>query len=111
MAKKNAVVLRQQAAVEAAKELTARIYKQYLTDILCIILHKRGYSYDDINSIVTELDDVSDEYKIAINTKHVEADVARYKIDEALKKIVPEGQPVYSFKDRYPELDDIIYGK
>lgn len=112
MGNKNTWLEQQAAAKNAVMHSTELLTKQYMVDTLCIAIHEsEGWGYDRIMRLMDAWRETREEYRLALDPKNPEADVAQEHMDRMLVQIINGKQDLIPFAERYPDLRGIKYGK
>lgn len=112
MGNKNTWLERQAEAKNAIMHSTELLTKQYMLDTLCIAIHEsEGWGYDRIMRLMDAWRETREEYRLALDPKNPEADVAQEHMDRMLVQIINGKQDLIPFAERYPDLRGIKYGK
>ena len=106
---KNDLIRRQMEAKNNVMHAAERITEQFMEDTLEIAMKRSGHGYVTTMRMIKLWEDVRKEYKIALDPKHPEADVAQEHMDDELKYIVKDHQPFIPYTERYPEMRSVSY--
>lgn len=113
---KNGYLARQKARDQVYHDAIKQTYMQYMTDTLILTLNdhdamgKDTFGYTRIKRVLDAWGRCYDRYFDAL-TKNPEADYAREKMDNAIKRITGGNQEFIPFEKRYEWLPEISYGK
>lgn len=120
MAKQSGLLKRQEAERKkrdrVLQDATRKTFVQYMTDTLIYTLNdpevmgKDVFGYARLKKVLDAWGAYYDKFFDAM-TLNPEADYARQKMDDALRRIVPEGEPFFPFEQRYEWLPEITYGE
>lgn len=116
MAKKNDYLARQKNKEKVLQEATRQTYVQYMTDLIMLTLNdpevmgKDAFGYVRLKKVLEAMSQNYDRYFDAL-TLNPEADYARVKMDEALRRICGDAEDFLPFEKRYDWLPEITYGK
>lgn len=120
MAKQSGMLKRQKEEQKARdrvlQDATRQTFVQYMTDTLLFTLNdpevmgKDVFGYARLKKILDAWGAKYDLYFEAL-TLADEADYYRQKMDDALRRIVPEGEEFFPFEERYQWLPLITYGE
>lgn len=113
MARKNALLIRQQNEIRLAEygiyKATKDTYIHYMTDTACIALNNLGWGKERINTFIEEWGKVFDSFVESMQDT-AETDYYRAKFDERIKPLCREGD-FKPFETRYQFLPEMKYGK
>lgn len=113
---KNGYLQKRKARDEVLQDATRQTYQQYMTDTLILTLNdpevmgKDVFGYARLKKVPDAWGKKYDQYFDAL-TKSAEADVAREKMDRAMRKITEGSQDFIPFEQRYMWLPEIRYDK
>lgn len=83
---------------------------QYIADVMIVCLHKRGWGYDRIKSLLDDMDKSADYYADAF-IKCMEQDARQEQLDNEIRAVVKDRQEFYPFAERYPNVGTLGYGR
>nr|WP_326203731.1 hypothetical protein [uncultured Oscillibacter sp.] len=115
MGKKNDFLARKKEKERLLQEATRHTFVQYMTDTLILTLNdpevmgKDVFGYARLKKVLDAWGKCYDQFFDAL-TKNDEADYARVKMDEAMKRICGETGDFFPFEERYQWLPEIRYG-
>ena len=115
MGKKNDFLARNKEKERLLQEATRQTFVQYMTDTLILTLNdpdvmgKDVFGYVRLKKVPDAWGKCYDQFFDAL-TKNDEADYARVKMDEAMKRICGETGDFFPFEERYQWLPEIRYG-
>ena len=110
--KQSGFMAKQLAIRQALIDASERVTQQLMLDTLQITLHNDfGFGYDRINKMTDAWSKRYNHYHDAMDVKNVEADYLQECLDRELRDILKDKQEIIPFKDRYPEIKEITYGK
>lgn len=107
---KNGYLQKQQDVQNAIMRAAERMTEQYMEDTLEITMHRLGWGYERICTLLTEWEKIRKEYSVALRPSDPEADVAQEHIDREIRDICKGKSEIMPFVERYPELKKITYG-
>lgn len=95
------------------RELTyigIRFGEQHILDLVECALHRKGWGYDRITELLKLVDELEEFYAPAFTVSE-EADVFQERLDNELRDILKDRQPLVPFPVRYPEIKQLGYTK
>nr|WP_325297130.1 hypothetical protein [uncultured Dysosmobacter sp.] len=107
-------IQRDTARSRVVQDATRQTFQQYMTDCLMLALNdpeimgKDVFGYKRLKKVLAGWGRKYDLYFDAM-TKNPEADYARAKMDESLRRIIPDPD-FLPFEERYDWLPEIKYG-
>lgn len=113
----NGYLQRQNAQTQAYIQATCDIYSQWVHDHACLVLHEEfGFGPDRLKRFREALGNSLIEYDLALSASKdpVEAgkiDELRGKLDNAMRQLVPDGEPFLPFEERFPAVKKLGYGR
>lgn len=108
----NKFLEKQYETIDVYAQRAERLTKQYMIDTLQLaIARSEGWGFDRIMRLTEYWDEVREEFRPALNPKHVEADVAQEHMDREMMQIIRGKMKLIPFARRYPELKSIKYRK
>ena len=120
MAKQSGLLKRQKEERKVRDRLlqdaTRQTFVQYMTDTLMCVLNdpdvmgKDVFGYARLKKVLEAWGKCYDLYFDALTVKD-EADYFRQKMDDTLRRVVPEGEEFFPFEQRYEWLPLITYGE
>lgn len=112
MGKQSGFLLRKDAEQE---ELSIRMQlttRQFMIDTLQIAIHDtEGWGYERIARLSKAWEAVRKEFHSAIDPRDPLCDVAQEHMQRAFRDICKGNMEVIPFKERYPYLKEVTYGK
>ena len=115
MGKKNDYLARQEEKKRTLQDATRQTFVQYMTDTLMFTLNdpevmgKDVFGHARLKKVLEAWGRYYDKFFDAL-TLNPEADYARAKMDEALKRICGDSGDFITFEQRYDWLPEIQYG-
>lgn len=115
MGKKNDYLARQEVKRRTLQDATRQTFVQYMTDTLIFTLNdpevmgKDVFGYARLKKVLEAWGRYYDKFFDAL-TLNPEADYARAKMDEAMKRICGDTGDFVPFEKRYDWLPEIRYG-
>ena len=115
MKKKNDYLVRQEAKKRTLQDATRQTFVQYMTDTLMFTLNdpevmgKDVFGHAPLKKVLEAWGRYYDKFFDAL-TLSPEADYARAKMDEVLKRICGDSGDFIPFEERYDWLPEIRYG-
>lgn len=110
----NPYIAKQKAHDKVIQDATRQTYIQYMTDTLIFTLNdpevmgKDVFGYARLKKVLDAWGKYFDDFFDAL-TLAPEADYARQKMDDALRRIIPENETFVPFEKRYDWLPQITY--
>ena len=112
MPKQSGLLRRQKEKENAAMIMGINIGMQYAIDTLNISLYEAdGWGYDRQMRLMEIWRENRRYYEDALDSRRVEADVYRGKLDKGLATVIGGKAELIPFDQRYPHLREIRYGK
>lgn len=107
---KNDMVRRLKDAKDKGVRQGLTLGQQFAADVMMVCLHRQGWDYDRIKRLLDEMDKASDYFADAfINC--MEQDVRQEQLDREIRDIVKDREQFVAFKERYPEVVTLGYGR
>lgn len=108
---KNAYLEKQRATQQEYIRVSERVTRQLMVDCMMVVLNEEfGFGYDRIRRVVDALIVRYDQYHDALDGGP-EADYLQEKLDEAISRIMKDRERFYTFRERYPDIKAISYGR
>lgn len=109
--KKSGFLAQQEAIRQSYMQAAERITQQLMLDTLQITLNEEfGFGYDRIKKLTDAWGKTYNTFHDALNGGP-EADYYQEKLDGLLRELLKDRQPLIPFRERYPEIKEITYGR
>ena len=111
MGGKNAFLAKQRAERQAYIQASERVTRQLMADCMMLVLNEDfGFGYDRIRRMMDAVIAKYDLFHDALDGGP-EADYMQEKLDDAIRRIMKDRETFYPFRERYPEIKEITYGR
>lgn len=109
--KQSGYLAKERALRQAFMQAAERVTQQLMLDTIQVTLHEKfGFGYDRIKKLTDAWGKCYTMYHDALDGGP-EADYWQEKLDSALRDVMKDRQELIPFRDRYPEIKEITYGK
>lgn len=109
--KKSGFLVQQEEIRQSYMQAAERITQQLMLDTLQITLNEEfGFGYDRIKKLTDAWGKTYNTFHDALNGGP-EADYYQEKLDGLLRELLKDRQPLIPFRERYPEIKEITYGR